>query len=392
MTHNSRVKFLAAIAVLLSVPGAIMAQGCGVSDGPTLYPCDHPIIGRMAKNGDYDGCCDVDPCPGHCINDPCPLYPPPDAGTPDAAEGGSSSCSGECVPLLPLGGWEGPVLLSLTPEGAEASCPVQAPVNAYQAHEGLNVLSASCDTCSCSPSSGTCAPPLTLTASSTPCGNGAGLTAPFDGPAAWDGACTAQDCISQDPSCASSPSVQSLTAGPLVVKEQGCTPSVVVPHKLSAPSWTTAALACRGMVTTGLGCSEPGAMCMPAAMPPDFSLCIFHEGDAICPSPYSQKHLVYAGFEDHRTCSPCACGAPNGSTCAARLDVFKDGACAVPLLSTPISSSVAVCFDLAPAGLALGSKTVTALAYQPGACAPSGGESSGAVELLGSSTFCCLTA
>jgi hypothetical protein len=129
---------------------------------------------------------------------------------------------------------------------------------------------------------------------------------------------------------------------------------------------------------------------VPAAVPPDFSMCIYHEADVSCPDAYPDKHLVYAGFDDQRACSPCACSAPVGSSCSAALSVFKDGACSVPLLSAPISSSKSACFDLVPAGLPLGSKTVTALAYAAGTCVPSGGEASGTVEAAGPSTFCCL--
>ncbi len=156
-------------------------------------------------------------------------------------------------------------------------------------------------------------------------------------------------------------------------------------------SWTTAALACRGMPTSGFGCSDPGQTCVPSAVPPEFSLCIYHEGDVACPNSYSDKHVVYAGVDDQRTCSPCACGAPIGSACTAALSVFKDGACSVPLLgSAPISSSDSACFDLVPAGLPLGSKTITALSYQAGTCLPSGGDPSGTVEPAGAATFCCL--
>ena len=281
-------------------------------------------------------------------------------------------------------------MLSLSPEGTETACPAQAPVIGYQGHEGLNVPSVSCGTCSCSAPSGACAPPPTLTASSKPSNIPGAITSAFDGPAAWDGACTAHECISQDPTCTHGLSVQSLTAAPLVMTEQACTPSLVVPHSLSTPSWTTAVLACRGLAMSDLGCTDPGQMCVPSAVPPDFSICIYHEEDVSCPDAYPAKHLVYAGFDDQRTCSPCACSAPVGGSCSATLSVFKDGACSVPLLgSVPISSSGPSCIDLLPAGLPLGSKTVSALAYEPGTCLPSGGDASGTVEASGSSTFCC---
>jgi hypothetical protein len=60
------------------------------------------------------------------------------------------------------------------------------------------------------------------------------------------------------------------------------------------------------------------------------------------------------------------------------------------LLTASLTSSGTTCVDLVPAGVPLGSKTLTALAYQPGSCAPSGGELSGSVEPTGAATFCCL--
>ena len=184
--------------------------------------------------------------------------------------------------------------------------------------------------------------------------------------------------------------VQSLTVEPLVLTEQACTPSIGVAQDVSGPSWTTAVLACRGTPTMGLLCSDPAQVCVQAAAP-EFAMCIFHEGDMSCPDSYPEKHLGFAGFNDQRACGACACNAPAGSTCTATLSVFKDDACSVPLLgSVPVSSSTSVCFDLAPAGLPLGSKTLTTLAYQVGTCTPSGGEASGTVEPSGPATFCCL--
>ena len=82
---------------------------------------------------------------------------------------------------------------------------------------------------------------------------------------------------------------------------------------------------------------------------------------------------------------------PAGSLYTAALSVFKDGACSVPLLgSVPISSSGPACHDLVPAGLPLGSKTVTALAHEAGSCRPSGGDPAGTLKPSSPSTFCCL--
>ena len=382
-THRISI-LLASLTLMVAIPAMVMA-GCGEQ---VLYDCTYPLVGRVSHDGYRDACCHIDPCPGHCLNDPC--TDDGDAGS-EGGTGGTSSCGGTCAPLPPFGGWEGPGLFWAGPAGTAPDCPVLAPVVAYQGHDGLTSGPLSCGTCSCSSPSGTCAPPLTLTASSNPCSDSnGGVTSLFDGPAAWDGACTAQDCISQAPACNQALTVQSLTAAPLVMKEKGCTPSLVVPHDLSTPSWTRDVVACRGLVVSGHGCSEPGETCVPSAVPPDFLLCIYHEGDTSCPDAYSDKHLVYGRFDDQRACSPCACGAPDGSMCTATLSVFKDNACSVPLLGPdPLSSSKSSCFDLAPAGLPLGSKTVTALAYKPGPCPPGGGDSYGTVEASEPATFCC---
>ena len=391
-----RIWILVVLLISFAATLAVMTAGCGVGDGSRAYSCNYPLEDRLAFNGDPDPCCRIDACPCHCLNDPCPDESAkachPDAGT-DASvpEGGTSSCDGTCAPLPPAGGWEGPFLLSLSPDGMEPPCPAQAPIVAYQGHDGLLDSPIMCGTCTCSTPSGTCAPPLTLTASATPCVDTSGMTASFNGPAVWDGACTAQDCISPAPSCSQALSVQSLTAGPLVLTEQACTPTTVIAQDVSTASWTTAALACRGMPTAGFGCSDPGQTCVPVAVPPEFSLCVYHEGDVSCPDSYPEKHVVYAGVDDQRTCSACACGAPVGGACTAALSVFKDGACSVPLLGgLPISSLGSSCVDLLPAGLPLGSKTITALAYQAGNCIPSGGEPSGALLAAEASTFCCL--
>ena len=314
-----------------------------------------------------------------------------DAGT-DASlpEGGTSSCDGTCATLPPAGGWEGPFLFSLSPEGMEPPCPAQAPIIAYQGHDGLLDSPPSCGTCTCSPSSGTCAPPPTLTASATPCVDTSGMTASFSGPALWDGTCTAQDCISPAPSCSQALSVQSLTAAPLVLTEQACTPTTVIPQDVSVASWTTAALACRGMPTAGFGCSDPGQTCVPIAVPPEFSLCIYHEGDVSCPDSYPDKHVAYAGVDDQRTCSACARGAPVGGACTAALSVFKDNACSTLSSTVGLSSTVPTCFDVVPSGQALGSKLSEAPVYAPGVCQASGGEPMGQALPEGASTYCCL--
>ncbi len=379
--RNRRTWIFLACFPLLGGALAAAAQGC--RDPYYIYDCNHPLFGRKDSNDQPDPCCEQDPCPGHCLNDPCP-----DGGDDaDAETGATGSCAGDCVPLPPFDGWEGPGLLRLGPDdGTALACPDRAPVIAYQGHADPVTPDISCGACTCSASSGTCGPPPNLTASSAPCPGGLGSPSAFDGPSGWDGTCTAHDPID------ASAMVRSLTAAPLAIVEAGCAPSIVPPAQdPSQLSWKTAALACRETTSPGITCHDPALTCAPAATP-DFRMCIFHEGVEPCPPSYPQQHLVYSGFDDQRSCSPCACGAPAGSSCTATLGVFKDSACGVGLLDDPLSSDSPSCFDLAPAGQTLGSKSITKLAYQPGTCTPSGGQPMGSASPSGVSTFCCLAA
>lgn len=379
---KNRTLLLVASMMMLSAMPGILAAGCGDSN-QYVFDCQYPVDLHLDHNGQRDACCHIDPCPELCLNDPCP-----DGGSDDAA----SACAGTCVPVPPSGEkWEGPGLLWIGPEGTAPACPPLAPVVAFEAHDGLKALPASCGACSCSAASGSCAPPLSFTTSSKFCGDGSGMITPFDRPPAWDGSCTAKDCISPDPTCAHPMSVQSLTAAPLVMTEQGCVPSTAIAPDLGTPTWTTAVLACRGQTTSGPGCSDPDMTCPAIPSPPDFAICLYHVSDVSCPDSYPEKHLVYSDFDDQRACSACTCSAPAGGSCSANLHVFKDSVCSTPLLgSVPLSSLGSPCFDITPAGSPLGSKTVTALAYTPGSCAPSGGEPSGDVVATNPSTFCCL--
>ena len=161
-------------------------------------------------------------------------------------------------------------------------------------------------------------------------------------------------------------------------------------HQGSQPSWATEVLACRGSTYPLGGCEAHDETCAPAAAPPDFLMCIYHDADVECPDAYPDRHLVYAGYDDQRDCTACACGAPAGGACSGTLSVFKDGACTmlVPALgSIPLSSTG---LTWVPAGVPLGGKTVSALSYTAGTCTPSGGDPLGSVRPVSPSTFCCL--
>ena len=389
-THRTWI-FVACV-LLLGAIFVLAAQGCG----PQIDPgCPY-----LDGTGRYDPFCYV--CLDHpqlrgcneCVTDPSlgPSYACYKDGGTDAAtdsaitDGGATGCAGDCVPAPPFG-WEGPGLLWPGTGGPAPACPSNAPVTAYQGHDGLVLPDAGCAPCTCSTPSGTCAPPLHLHASALSCSLDGPPTRDFDPPPAWDGGCTAFDSVAAGDMCNGAPCVASLTSGPPVLTEGACTPSTAELMDAGPPSWTTVALACLGVYPAS-ACHDLALTCAPrAAEAPGFLSCIFHDGDYDCPAPYLDKHLAYSGFNPPG-CAPCLCGPPD-SDCTATLSVFEDGDCtAKPLPPFHLSAAGPLCHDLPTAGLALGSKRLD-VTYDAGACAPSGG---GAMDAgpSGASTFCCL--
>jgi hypothetical protein len=336
-------------------------------------------------------------CPGEAATTPgsnclewAKEYCGQDAGTD---MDGATGCAGDCVPLPPAG-WDGPYLLQTNPAGTVPECPSNAPVPAYTGFADPGEQpDAGCTECACDRSNGSCAPPASIFASALRCDAGTLFGAPFDPPGGWDGGCTTSDAVAAGAACNGSPCVASIVAGPVGVMDDGCTPSKTAPVDAGPPGFETSVVACTGSTSPAITCGDPHLTCTPSAPPSSgFLTCIFQEGDNPCPagSPYSEQHVVYAGFDDQRGCTPCGCGPP-GSSCTATLAVFGDDMCTAGLINAGISSAGASCFDLQAAGLPLGSKEVVGAKYNYGSCAPSGGDPTGGGFVpSGAATFCCI--
>ena len=379
----SRLWLLVALAPAFAAAGALVGPGCG--GGTAIYPCDDPIPGRLDHNGHPDPCCYVDPC--HDVDAGIDGDAMTDAradaeSNPDADGGPPASCT--CVEIPPLG-WFGPALLWRGPAGTAPTCPAAAPVTGYHGFADLVAGPPSCGTCSCGASTGACMLPAHMMASTTACSGATGTSTPFDPPAGWDGGCTQNDAIEGGS--------KSLTIDPLTVTAETCAP-VTAPTASPTPpaSWQTSILACVGV--TYPVCGDQAHVCAPTAPASStFRMCVFQPGDlgdAGCPPAYPDPFPVAGGFDDARSCSTCACGAPDGGSCTATLSAFNDHACTVPQISTTISSAGPGCFDILPGGAPLGSKSVAKFKYTPGPCAPSGAEPAGAVTPTAPATFCCL--
>lgn len=122
-----------------------------------------------------------------------------------------------------------------------------------------------------------------------------------------------------------------------------------------------------------------------------FRQCVEQEGIHDCPvDVYTEQFLLYDDFVDERICSACSCGAPQGSVCAADVQMFADATCTAQTVSIGISSEKETCHDVNPSGKAVVGKTAKGLYYQPGVCEALGGELVGDVVLTKARTVCCL--
>ena len=329
------------------------------------YTCDNPDQDHIGPDGRPD---------------PCHYRDVADAGA-------DAECPEGDVVHVPLG-WDGPTRLWFGPEGQAPDCPYGPSSMSYEGHADL-VASNDCDACSCGTPTGSCALPSTLTASTTTCGTPGGTSTSFDAPSSWDGSC---DGTTHTPAGAAF----SLTIGALAMTGDECAPSPPTAAKVVPPSWKTYARTCEGKEWA------PGPVWRSVCssdmepLPPDFRMCVFHDGEKPCPPPadttFTEQHIFFAGLQDDRQCSACTCGPAVGSICTATLSIFKgaDLTCSGPTFAqNSVSSEGPTCIDIQPPGQALGSKSAGLTTYLPGICQPVGGQHSGDAVGVEPSTFCC---
>jgi hypothetical protein len=348
-----------------------------------------------------------------CLPNPLGTSPrcakPIDAGTDaesDAndvdASNARAACTnkgGECVAMHadPNGAdWKGPDPVWFGPAiEAPTECPFEGEIRLAR-YSGLHAPPLDCASCECEDATGTCAGvPDSISVGTTTCGPG-GISTPFDGPGGWDGSCTSANAIAAGAQCppgSGTPCVHSIAWSALPgPQNEACSVKVnPVPglHGTSI-SWENAAVACHSSMARDL-CNNGSEECLPAVLYP-WSQCVWQNGEHECPKNYTYSRRVMYDFapKDSRSCSACSCGEPIGGTCIANLRPFTDSTCSNEILNLLISSAMPDCFPIFPAGLAIGSKSITDHQYVPGMCAASGGEPMGeTVEDKGTATTLC---
>jgi len=293
---------------------------------------------------------------------------PGGGGSPMGGAGGMGAVceptTHQCVPDTPVG-WAGPLgYFSGPSNNAPPACLGDYPNDGGVFNQGFQPGAASCD-CTCNAAQG-----VQCTASATACYANSCI-----------GICNTTDLVLPPAQCTSvgfNTEQVAHVSNPAPTNAGSC--SANTNNNLPTPSWMTVAKSCDGAVTTTDGCGA-GEICAPQVFAPLQQACIAQAGDQACPGAfYSEKHVVFTGFSDTRSCSACGCGAANSScggvvnftstSCMILLDVVNAGSC----------------------GDKNGGNTVTGAIYSPtpsGTCSPTGGTLAGFASATSPVTFCC---
>jgi hypothetical protein len=294
-----------------------------------------------------------------------------------APDGGDLRCVPGLSSQLQADGWNGP-LEFYQGTGLPPACgPGYSSAPVFDGDNGSGTAQdATCSACACAPPQGaSCTAPLLTFYSdpmcTTPCGAAVGLEG---GTCAVASACAAFQiggtALTGDAGCAASGGTATLS-----------------------PAGSNVARACGASPVSAVGSCKSTEVTMPALAAGFQTLCIMHIGTASCPiGAYSSGPSFFSTTMDTRACSPCTCGPATGAACsfpAAPPPVgyrYFDPMCAAPNVPQPLK---------VPNGCqtftgTLAFKLFPAPTFDPGSCAPGGGQPTGTATHGVQETFCCL--
>jgi hypothetical protein len=333
-----------------------------------------------------------------------------DPGFDAASMAPPNNCkAGLCLPVptgpeaglwsdMPLSLWVGPAEL------APLACPDDpfsgVPNLKFRLFDKLVAPPATCSSCACGPSEGTCkGVPEKLELRAGKCNQSGVATIPFEGPANWNGLCSNDDTIAAGAKCPAGSQTlctQSVSSSALPLPaDEACLASASAPQAALETKWDVAGVACYANTAVQTCGSETLIRHCVNSPGGAWLQCVYRAGvHEMCPEHYThRREVLYPEAPiDTRGCSACTCGAPMGSVCTGTLGLYGDSACGVGLINNTIASTGDSCFDLQPPGLGIGSKAISNLTYLPGTCEASGGASVGSAtpDVAQAVTFCCM--
>jgi len=391
MNRPSSLMFL--VGVLLGGCTATDAAWHDICDPDAVLPSEFCRSQQIKDAGADADASDVDPgtnpqaaptCPGRCVPEP------------DKFQAGFWS-------KTPVLLWVGPAEIVNTMScddewiQQQAAVPNDKLFEKWRLYKDLVAPPAECEACSCDTPQGTCSGlPASIEIRAGDCNQSGVATVPFNGPPGWDGSCTNEDALGAGAMCGGVPCAQYVSASPLPPPtNEACAPKTIKPSFTKQTKWQTGALACERKDYDGT-CPVSSWHCV-RDLPYPWQLCVYRAGiHEECPFGYNGGTYKLHGEApiDDRGCEECKCGAPAGGYCGGTLQVFKDGACSVPIpLTLGVTSTDNACGTVAPQGSAVGSKAISGISYVPGTCASTGGAPIGSAlpdpNPDTAVTFCC---
>ncbi len=288
-----------------------------------------------------------------------------------------------CCLQAPPAPFEGPSWFAISGDGSPASCPTLTTEGLKAVAEMKPLAPPTCGECLCSPAACTLPDGIHTNASNCP-GNGS-ITVPFGPGAGWEGVCTEEGGLPANLQCAGEPCAQSVSIPALPIA--ACNPKAAPSDPFPSPEWARMATECLVESPSEDDCGA-GFLCVPS--PPDgLSLCLYVAGEfPTCPLDYPAQMVFFAGVDDQRGCSPCACSPQRGAECMAIVSTFSDAACSTLAGAVVVSDQEAACFDLI-SGTALASAEASLVVDKPGSCTASGGAPFGGLSPIDPLTLCC---
>ncbi|WP_441292262.1 hypothetical protein ACSRUE_19310 [Sorangium sp. KYC3313] len=247
--------------------------------------------------------------------------------------------------------WEGP-------QDDAPACPEERET-LWEGWKGAIVPQA-CGACECGPAA--CVLPSSVTTHASVC-PGIEDSTTLDAGAGWDGTCT--------PAGAPSPGEAFASVTFEAPALGACTPS---PAPEPLPVVATFAKACAGYI------GQP---------PEGYDLCIRTKTDGSCWDGYPEKREFTEELIDHRSCSACECGPPEGGKCSADVFLYGDAACSEEIVASEgIGHAEARCSDVTSPSAVVAMRAELTEA-EPGSCTPSVSRVTGTVEKGEMHIVCC---
>jgi hypothetical protein len=164
-----------------------------------------------------------------------------------------------------------------------------------------------------------------------------------------------------------------------------CAPTLQAPMVQPA-SWGAHVVGC-SFAPVPVSCGSGGTCAPNPSGPNPLKLCIYQDGDKICPAPYAQQKIViYSGFTDSRSCSACGCGVPQAKCAGGMVTISPNMGCTQGVPNTVPTD----CVDdgISPTNPYYAQVTVAPTAT--GMCQAFGGSSFGSATPTGPTTVCCM--